>query len=96
MICLPLSLLSRSSVRVKSHTHDPVQVLDEAKDSINSIHLSSMTFQLVHVKDPMDGKLRYDIRFGKLYTDTIGRMCNPHTHTHVENILTMGNILLCM
>ena len=40
VICLPLSLLSRSSVRVKSRTHDPVQVLDEAKDSITSIHLS--------------------------------------------------------
>ena len=47
-------------------------------------------FQLVHVEDPMDGKLRYDIRFGKLYTLIPLDVCAAHTHTHVENILTIG------
>ena len=94
VICLPLSLLSRSSVRVKSRTHDPVQVLDEAKDSITSIHLSKheiligyvynnsliVSFQLVHVEDPMDRKLRYDIRFDNCTLIPLD-VCAAHTLT---------------
>ena len=72
--------------------------MDEAKDSITSIHLSKhemlvgcvcvcvwacvllgkrskCLFLLRHTYcSSVDGKARrYDIRFGKLYTDTIGR-----------------------
>jgi mitogen-activated protein kinase organizer 1 len=62
-----------STVRVwdcKSRSYDPIQVLEESKDSIASICLSDHEI----LTGSVDGKVRrYDIRFGKLYADTIGK-----------------------
>lgn len=53
----------------RSRTYDPVQIMDEAKDSITSLHLSQHEI----LTGSVDGTVRrYDIRFGKLYSDTIG------------------------
>eukprot|EP00731_Ephydatia_muelleri_P018378 Em0011g418a len=65
-----------STVRVwdcKARTFDPVQVLNEARDSVTSVQLSSSEI----LTGSVDGQIRrYDVRFGKLVCDTIG---NPVT-----------------
>lgn len=80
-----------SSVRVwdsRSHTYEPIQVMNDAKDSVTSLQLSSseiLTGCVYYRPTPhhfsvcalilcrsVDGKVRrYDLRFGKLYCDTI-------------------------
>lgn len=53
----------------KSNTYDPIQSLDEAKDSISSIYISG--FEIVSAS--IDGCVRkYDIRAGRLSTDNVG------------------------
>ena len=92
---LTFIIVIQSSVRVKSHTHDPVQVLDEAKDSITSIHLSKHEILIVYVYNNSlivsfstcscwrsygrEAEIWHP--FWQLYTDTIGRMCSTHTLT---------------
>ncbi|XP_003390666.1 PREDICTED: WD repeat domain-containing protein 83-like [Amphimedon queenslandica] len=62
-----------STVRVwdcKSRTYDPIQVMEEAKDSITSLFVSNHEI----LTGSVDGKARrYDIRFGKLFSDTVGQ-----------------------
>lgn len=66
-----------STVRIldlKSRSYEPVQILDDAKDSITSIDISDDEI----IVGSVDGWLRlYDIRMGKLHEDFLGE---PLTH----------------
>jgi len=53
-----------------SQSMKPIQVLEEAKDSISSLHVVGHEI----VTGCVDGRLRvYDLRMGMLYVDCIGR-----------------------
>ena len=66
-----------STVRImdlKSRSYEPVQILDDAKDSVTSIDISGDEI----IVGSVDGWLRlYDIRMGKLQEDYLGE---PITH----------------
>ena len=48
----------------------PIQVLDDAKDAIQTVHVGPAQI----VTGSVDGRVRtYDIRMGELRTDFIGR-----------------------
>ncbi|XP_064387082.1 WD repeat domain-containing protein 83-like [Halichondria panicea] len=71
-----------ASVRIwdcRTRVHDPVQVMDEAKDSVTSLRLTNSEI----LTGSVDGKVRrYDMRFGKLFTDTIGQSVTCVSHSH--------------
>ena len=55
----------------KSQSTKPIQVLEDARDSVSSLHVVGHEI----VTGSVDGKMRvYDLRMGMLYVDTIGRM----------------------
>ena len=55
----------------RSRSFDPIQILDEAKDSISSIFVASYEI----LSGSIDEHVRtYDIRAGRLRTDNIGSM----------------------
>ena len=62
-----------STVRLwdcKSQSVKPIQVLDEAKDSVSSLHVAGHDI----VTGSVDGRMRiYDLRMGMVYVDIIGR-----------------------
>ncbi|CAF0929147.1 unnamed protein product [Didymodactylos carnosus] len=54
---------------VKSRDYEPVQILDDAKDSVTSLCLGNNEI----LTSSLDQRIRiYDIRYGKLYQDYIG------------------------
>lgn len=54
---------------IRSKTLEPVQCLNEAKDSVSSVRVSDHEV----LTASFDGKIRrYDIRVGELYTDYMG------------------------
>lgn len=55
----------------KSHSVKPIQVLEEARDSVSSLHVVGYEI----VTGSVDGRLRvYDLRMGMQFVDVIGRM----------------------
>lgn len=55
----------------KSQSTKPIQVFEESRDSVSSVHVSGHEI----VTGSVDGKSRlYDLRKGMLLEDTIGRM----------------------
>lgn len=55
----------------KSQSTKPIQVLEEAKDSISSLHVAGHEL----VTGSVDGRMRlYDLRMGVVSVDVIGRM----------------------
>ena len=49
----------------------PIQVLEEARDSVSSLHVVGHEI----VTGSVDGRVRmYDLRMGMLFVDLIGRM----------------------
>lgn len=55
----------------KSRLGKPVQVLEEARDSVASVHVVGCEI----VTGSVDGRVRvYDLRMGMLFVDVIGRM----------------------
>ena len=55
----------------KSQSTKPIQVLEEARDSVSSLHVVEHEI----VTGSVDGNVRvYDLRMGMIYVDTIGRM----------------------
>ncbi len=71
---------------MKSNMFEPIQTLDEAKDSVSSICVSNYEI----ITSSIDGKIRtYDIRSGKLKEDTIGVAI---TSLKISND---GNCMLC-
>lgn len=58
----------------KSQSTKPIQVLEDSKDSVSSLHVLGHEI----VTGSVDGKLRlYDLRMGMVYADTIGCKNNP-------------------
>ena len=55
----------------KSQSTKPIQILDEAKDSVSSVNVSGHEVATGSV----DGRVRlYDLRMGMVYVDVVGRM----------------------
>jgi mitogen-activated protein kinase organizer 1 len=55
----------------RSQNRMPIQVLEDAKDSVTSIQIKNYEI----ITGSVDGRLRtYDLRVGKLMTDVIARM----------------------
>lgn len=62
----PLKLCFRSQNR------SPIQVLDDARDAVQALHVSSGTI----FTGSVDGHVRiYDLRMGQLRSDYLGRAC---------------------
>ena len=58
----------------KSQSTKPIQVLDESKDSVSSLHIAGHEI----VTGSVDGRVRlYDLRMGQIYVDVIGREFFP-------------------
>jgi len=71
----------------KSQSNDPIQVLEEAKDSISSLVISKTEI----VVGSIDGNVRtYDIRFGTLKTDTMGQPITSVSLTHDGNCILVS------
>lgn len=55
----------------KSQSTKPIQVLEESRDSVSSLHIHGYDI----LTGSVDGKIRlYDLRKGMLFVDMIGRM----------------------
>lgn len=55
----------------KSQSTKPIQVLEEARDSVSSLHVVGHEI----VTGSVDGRMRvYDLRMGMIFVDVIGRM----------------------
>ena len=55
----------------KSQSTKPIQVLDEARDSVTSLHVVGNEI----VTGSVDGRMRiYDLRMGMILTDVVGSM----------------------
>lgn len=60
----------------KSQSTKPIQVLEDSKDSVSSLHVLGHEI----VTGSVDGKIRlYDLRTGMMYADTIGRTHKTHS-----------------
>lgn len=58
----------------KSQSTKAIQVLEEARDSVSSLHVAGHEI----VTGSVDGSMRiYDLRMGMIYEDVIGRMSFP-------------------
>ncbi|KAL8769193.1 MAG: hypothetical protein Q9194_005515 [Teloschistes cf. exilis] len=69
----------------KSQSTKPIQVFDDSKDSVSSLHVLGHEI----VTGSVDGKMRlYDLRMGMMYVDTLG-----HPITSVQQT-TDGNAVL--
>ena len=59
----------------KSQSHKPIQVFEESKDSVSSLHVAGHEI----VTGCVDGRMRlYDLRMGMVYVDLVGRTCRAH------------------
>lgn len=59
----------------KSQSTKPIQVFEDSKDSVSSLHVLGHEI----VTGSVDGKLRlYDLRMGMVFVDTIGRKEPPY------------------
>lgn len=59
----------------KSQSHKSIQVFEESKDSVSSLHVAGHEI----VTGSVDGRIRlYDLRMGMVYVDLVGRTCHPH------------------
>ena len=57
-----------------SQPRQPIQVLDEARDAVQTMHIGPASI----ITGSVDGHVRtYDLRKGELRTDYIGRMSFP-------------------
>jgi mitogen-activated protein kinase organizer 1 len=55
---------------LRAHSRQPIQILDEAKDAIQTLHVGASQI----ISGSVDGNLRvYDLRMGELRTDFLGR-----------------------
>lgn len=56
--------------RIRAQSRSPIQVLDEARDAIQTLHVGATTI----ISGSVDGYIRtYDLRKGELRSDFIGR-----------------------
>ena len=58
----------------KSQSAKPIQVFEESKDSVSSLHVVGHEI----VTGCVDGRMRlYDLRMGMVYADLVGRTSSP-------------------
>jgi len=74
---------------LKSRSFDPVQVLDDARDSIESVCISNYEI----ITGSIDGCVRtYDIRAGRLKLDVLDRPVSSVSLSHDQNILLVSTL----
>jgi mitogen-activated protein kinase organizer 1 len=72
---------------LKSNSIDPVQILDEARDSVTSLFVTEYEI----VAGSVDGKIRnYDIRAGILRTDVVNQPITSISLSHDGNCILVG------
>jgi mitogen-activated protein kinase organizer 1 len=68
--CGTASMFHPTSLTYRSQNRTPIQVLEDAKDSVTSVQIKN--FEII--TGSVDGRLRtYDLRAGHLSTDVVGR-----------------------
>jgi len=74
---------------LKSRSFEPIQVLDDAQDSIDSVCISNYEI----ITGSIDGCVRtYDIRAGRLKLDVIERPISSVSLSHDQNILLVSTL----
>ncbi|CAF2085896.1 unnamed protein product [Rotaria magnacalcarata] len=74
---------------VKSREYDPIQVLDDAKDSVTSLSLGNHEL----LTTSLDQRVRiYDIRYGKLFEDYIGHNLTYINLSHDQQCFLVGTL----
>ena len=74
---------------LRAQTNEPIQVLDQAKDSITSVRVAAHTILVGSV----DGSVReYDLRMGLLRTDHLGGARMPTGQSEAAAGLTVGGL----
>ncbi|CAF1427397.1 unnamed protein product [Rotaria sordida] len=74
---------------IKSREYDPIQVLDDAKDSVTSLSLGNNEL----LTSSLDQRVRiYDIRYGKLYEDYIGHNLTYINISHDQQCFLVGTL----
>jgi len=77
----------------KSNSQEAIQIMNEAKDSVTSVCLSSYEI----ITGSVDGKVRnYDIRAGALRTDTITHPVTCVNITHDTNCILASCLDNCV
>lgn len=72
---------------LKSNSIDPIQILNEARDSVTSVFLTEYEI----VAGSVDGKIRnYDIRAGILRTDVVNQPITSINLSHDGNCILVG------
>lgn len=80
----------------RSWSHEPVQILNDAKDSVTCVKIVQNSTTSEIITSSVDGNLRtYDLRMGQLRCDSIGEPITSFTLTHdkkciVPNCLNGG------
>ncbi|MCJ1330756.1 hypothetical protein MMC10_007443 [Thelotrema lepadinum] len=73
----------------KSQSTKPIQIFDEAKDSVSSVHVSGHEIATGSV----DGRVRlYDLRMGMMYVDVVGQPINSVQQTRDGNALLISTL----
>ncbi|KAL8849571.1 MAG: hypothetical protein Q9221_005445 [Calogaya cf. arnoldii] len=73
----------------KSQSTKPIQVFEDSKDSVSSLHVLGHEI----VTGSVDGKLRlYDLRMGMVYVDTIGHPITSVHQTHDGNAVLVSTL----
>jgi len=73
----------------KSNNQDPIQVLEESRDSVTSLCVS----QFEITSGSVDGAIRvYDIRNGQLITDTLGQPVTSVSLSHDSNCVLVSSL----
>jgi len=74
---------------LKSNNINPIQVLEEAKDSISSLYVSGYEI----ITGSTDGNVRiYDIRAGQLHTDLLGQIITCVNLSHDGNCVLVSTL----
>ena len=74
---------------VKAREYDPIQVIDDAKDSVTSLALGNNEL----LTTSLDQRVRiYDIRFGKMYEDFIGHNLTYINLSHDQQCFLVGTL----
>ena len=73
----------------KSQSTKPIQILDEARDSIST--LSILEHEII--SGSVDGRVRsYDMRMGMVHVDFIGRISPTFTHLQPKSLIHANTI----
>ena len=68
----------------RSQNTKPIQVFEEARDSVSSVHVVEHEI----ITGCVDGRLRvYDLRMGMMFVDVIGRTVLPCLYSWIWNLL---------